>query len=141
MLLNMENGEWSYLPKMATNIRYDFHAGLVNYPDDTQAIIVYGGNGFPSIVHAVEMFHLSNMTWTAGPTPPYSISSYYNHALQLNDTFVVVGVNANQGNGNKRDMLIFDPLTNDWALWDRILPFNNFAESSILIPDGIINCQ
>ena len=67
----MSNGQWTRLPDMLSYTRWEHQAGLVTYPDESQAIVVYGGTVWMNDAPRVEIFHLANMTWTPGPTMPY----------------------------------------------------------------------
>ena len=136
MILNMSNGQWTHLPSFLGNLRYEYHAGMVNFVNGTQAIVMFGGKA-RSIVSYTEIFSMETMQWQPGPDPPNSF--LLRDVVQLKDTFLV---SMDSTVSSSQDKIgFFNPSTANWDEWNVNLNVNRLGYRGVLIPDGIINCN
>lgn len=117
-LYNLEETEWINVANM-NKPRQSFACGLVN---GFHIIVAGGYNNGP--LESVEIFSLEFMKWSKGPDLPIKKAGMA--AVQLKDTFVIIGGAHEEGDG-------------DWVYHGDIYKFNETSYTWVERPENLEN--
>ena len=126
--LSTLDGQWKVLPN--TNIsRIIGQAGRITFPDQTQAVVITGGERLDS----TEVFSLDTQQWSNFARLPIDIS--YGASVQYEDSFLIVG-GYSFNDGELDTIYRFNVIDNSWDLLPQRLGFPKYEIAAFLVPES-----
>ena len=133
-LFDWNSEEWTDLPSLNIERRYS-QAGLVTYPNGTQAIVIAGGNATKSS----EIWIIDSEEWIMGPDLPTAGAKLeFGASVSYGNTFLIVGGYIT--NVYEDTIVSFNILTEDWEILPQRMKNGRRDFAAFMIPNSFIKC-
>ena len=133
MVLSSSTNDWIKAAEMSEG-RYRHSCGLVSGPNDTNILVVGGGEGI-FISLTTEVYSVEEDSWRQGTPFPHAITSAA--SVQYDGSLLVVGGYTGGINGSSDEIYKYNPLTESWDKLNVTLRKPDYKLVAFMVPKAI----